>query len=74
MLATLLTETSTQEVFPKKFVKFLRTPILKNVCERLIQLYSLKILLIDGDVYKKTTTFDAYNLMRNAHIIFRAFQ
>ena len=34
-LATLLKETPTQ-VFPEKFVKFLRTLILKNVCERLL--------------------------------------
>ena len=35
---TLLIETPTQ-AFPMKFVKFLRTPIVKNICEWLLLIF-----------------------------------
>ena len=51
-IATLLKETPTK-IFPDKFVKFLRTPILKNVCKQLLQLYSLKVTFDRRDVYQR---------------------
>ena len=50
-LATLIKKRLEHGCFPMKFVKILRTPILKNICERLSQYYYGKAVFHLSAIY-----------------------
>ena len=74
--ATLLKDTPTL-MFPMKFAKFLRTPILKNICERLLLFFSSQNIIANsgGEFGLNETSAECkVSIFLNVTILFNQMQ